>query len=276
MKCERDLLRVNEIRVPEGRRNTDPGTVKNLAESMARIGLQCPITVRLTEDDAGAYVDLVVGAHRLAAAKLLGWTDIEGMVMPASATAVDAEMWEISENLHRAELSEGQRSKQVARWIVLAQARMIEISAQLAPKSPQVGVGKGVGAGRPEGGIRAAARELGIGRDEAARRMKIASIPDEVLDAAESSGLGDNQRALLKIAAAPEPAAKLAEIVKQKAAPKPRPAPQQSKASNPEESPLDDATRDHRAQLRAHRAKLTDEEWVFFRSAEIEYMEAMQ
>jgi len=56
--------------------------------------------------------------------------------------------------------------------------------------------------GRPKGGVRAGARELGIERMEARRATKIASISPDVKEAARSAGLDNNQTALLKVAAA--------------------------------------------------------------------------
>lgn len=59
-----------------------------------------------------------------------------------------------------------------------------------------------IGRGRPSAGINAAARELGIGKSDAHRAAKIASISPEAKDAARSAGLENNQAALLKVAAA--------------------------------------------------------------------------
>jgi hypothetical protein len=69
-------------------------------------------------------------------------------------------------------------------------------AVQVAPK-PQ--------GGRPEGGIRAAERDLGIEHTEAVRAVKIASITPEAKEAAREAGIDDNQSKLLKVAAeAPE------------------------------------------------------------------------
>lgn len=57
----------------------------------------------------------------------------------------------VSENLHRAELSALERDEQIAKWIALADKK--RISVQPAPKSTRE---------RPESGVNAAARELGI------------------------------------------------------------------------------------------------------------------
>ena len=75
-----------------------------------------------------------------------------------------ARMWEISENLHRAELTALEHDEQVAEWARLAEKQM----AQVAPRGP---VGH-----RPEGGIRKASRELGIERTEVRRAVKVDSL----------------------------------------------------------------------------------------------------
>ena len=57
--------------------------------------------------------------------------------------------------------------------------------------------------GRPQSGVRAAARELGVDRNEARRAVRIASIAPEAREAAREAGLDDNQSVLLRVAAAP-------------------------------------------------------------------------
>ena len=178
-----------------------------------KFGLRNAITVRKVVRQ-GVYWDttLVAGLHRLEAVRLLEHKSILATVITADDT--DARLWEISENLHRAELTKLERNEQIAEWIKLTEAK--EVSAQVEPK-PQCG--------RPKSGVRAAARELGVDRNEAQRSIKIAEITDEAKDAAREAGLDDNQSALLKVAA--EPVEKQVEaveqIVKAKAAAKTRP-----------------------------------------------------
>jgi ParB family chromosome partitioning protein len=77
--------------------------------------------------------------------------------------------------------------------------------AQLAPieeRKSKRSDGKGH---RPEGGINAATRDLGIERTEAQRSIKIDAIAPEARQAAIDAGLADNQPALLKIAAESTP-----------------------------------------------------------------------
>jgi len=86
---------INTITVKQGRRAVDDAKVRELAQSMSEIGLINPITV--TRDRV-----LITGAHRLEAAKLLGWTDIKATV--SELDGLRAELAEIDENLMRNEL----------------------------------------------------------------------------------------------------------------------------------------------------------------------------
>ena len=56
-----------------------------------------------------------------------------------------------------------------------------------------------------KGGISAAARDLGMTRQEVRRAQAIAALPETTMAAAEDLGLDDNQAALLAAARAEEP-----------------------------------------------------------------------
>jgi ParB family chromosome partitioning protein len=127
--------------------------------------------------------------HRFEAARQLRWPEISATIVVGSD--VDARKWQIAENLHRAELTPLERAEHVAEWIRLTEK---EVSAQVAPK-PQ--------GGRPESGIRAAARELGIERTDAQRSIKIDSITPEAKEAAREAGIDKNQSKLLAVAGRP-------------------------------------------------------------------------
>jgi ParB family chromosome partitioning protein len=73
--------------------------VSLIAASMADTGQMQPIEVRQT---LGAY-SLVAGAHRLAAAVALEWTEIDAVVF--GGTDIEAEIREIDENLFRRDLN---------------------------------------------------------------------------------------------------------------------------------------------------------------------------
>ena len=89
-------MKISEIKVNPGRRDTQQRNVEELARSIAAVGLMNPITV--TQDNT-----LIAGLHRLEAVKLLGWTEIECVV--SEADGLQAELAEIDENFVRAGLS---------------------------------------------------------------------------------------------------------------------------------------------------------------------------
>lgn len=185
-------LYVENIETHDRMRALNDNAVGTIAESMEKIGLRTPISVRYYSErpdgfPAGGTDDalvLMTGAHRLAAAKRLGWEKIECFVY-YEGDEIDAQLWEIAENLHRAELTALERDEQVALWVKLNAGR---VSSQVETK-PQ--------GGRPESGTRAAARELGIGKDDAHRAVKVAGLTDEAKEAAREVGLDDNRTALL-------------------------------------------------------------------------------
>jgi hypothetical protein len=136
-------LLLHWIVVPEGRRALNEVVVDQIASSMEKIGLRIPISVRIVEYPGGDSSDytLVAGAHRLAATEKLGWEGVDCIVYRDESDD-QAKLWEISENLHRAELTALERSEQIAEWIAITE----KLSAQLAPKGP---IGH-----RPETGIK--------------------------------------------------------------------------------------------------------------------------
>ena len=205
---ERETLFLSNITVPAHRaRGLNADAVNRLAESIKKIGLQTPISVRF--DEPRGDVVLVAGLHRLEAARQLGWDAIEAVYTEGSAD--DARMWEIAENLHRADLTALERDEHVAEWISLAE----RVSSQAATK-PQ--------GGRPESGARKAARELGIDKDDAHRAAKVAGLEPEAKQAARDAGLADNRTALLHAAKQP-PEQQAAAIREYQPAPRVKPAP---------------------------------------------------
>jgi len=85
----------------------------------------------------------------------------------------------IAENLHRAELTVLERSEHIAEWV-----RLTENDEFSDNNVQKLSVRGRVGEGRPEGGINAAVRELGIDRTEAQRAVKLAKLSDEAKDTA--------------------------------------------------------------------------------------------
>lgn len=87
---------ISEIKINPGRRPANLDGIKELARSISEIGLLNPITIDQE------YI-LVAGLHRLEAAKMLGWTEIECNV--CTLDALQTELAEIDENVVRTELS---------------------------------------------------------------------------------------------------------------------------------------------------------------------------
>lgn len=185
-----EIIDVDLIEVAERHRAADPDAVTRIAESIERIGLHTPLTVLSSND--GEHLELVTGLHRLEAVKSLGWPSVPCFVIEDDR--LEAEMWEISENLHRSELTALQRDEHIARWLELERAVQ---SAQVVQNESKREDGRGH---RPEGGRSAASREIGVNRENARRAEKVASLSDEAKAEAVKIGLDNNRSALLDAA----------------------------------------------------------------------------
>jgi hypothetical protein len=213
-----ETMPLTDIYIGKRVRTLDPAAVDKLAESMAREGQLSPIIVRIgsvEEDGEDPSTILVAGLHRYKAAEKLRWTCIECRTMEGNE--LDAEIVEISENLHRADLTVLQRAELEARWARLVAEREGQKAGQVA----QVFKAKG-GRGK-KGGTSEAARELGLSRRKIERAQKIDAITPEAKEAAREAGIADNQSKLLKVAAAP--AEEQVEAVKAVAEAKAQPVP---------------------------------------------------
>ena len=142
MSTAQSTISISVIRQNAHARAIDEKAVVALAESIKSIGLKTPITVRPMQIVVNCQpkdgYEVVSGQHRLEAVKMLGLEEIECFVTEDDETA--CRMWEISENLHRAELPHMERDKLVAEWCRLVGKP--EVLAQVAPK---------VQGGRPKG-----------------------------------------------------------------------------------------------------------------------------
>jgi ParB/RepB/Spo0J family partition protein len=211
------LVPINKIDFPANARPTHADKVSELVTSIRLLGLQSAPTV--IERD-GRYV-LVTGRHRVEAMRVIGKDPIP--VRIADLYEIEARLWAISENLHRNELTTLERAEQVAEWVKLSEERAAAKaeprSAQVAQKMPraeQAGVSAQVApkpqGGRPEGGDRMAARDLGLSRDEVRRARTNAALPSVVKDRARSLGVDGNQSALLDAAKAPTKEAQISAL----------------------------------------------------------------
>ncbi len=172
------------IEVMDRVRGLDDAKVAEIAASIEAIGQITPIVVFSTE--LGDRIILVAGWHRLAAINKLGRDTIDCRIVEGDE--VEYKLWEIAENLHRAELTVLERASHIEEWRKLTAEKV----AQVVPPSG--------GAQPKESGVRATARELGVSRPEVQRSAKLARITPEAKEAAKKAGLDDNQGALLKVA----------------------------------------------------------------------------
>lgn len=193
-------LSIDDIVVADGRREVDPAVVKRLADSIDNIGLRHPITVR----KKGEQYILIAGRHRIEACKKLGREHVSATIV--SMTNAEARMWEIAENLHRAELTKLERSDQIAEWVKLKAEQVRKVSDPSGGQQPN------------NEGKSAAASELGIDEKAVRDAVKIAGISEEAKDAAEEAGIADNQSKLLAVSREPEER-QVAKVIELAAAP---------------------------------------------------------
>lgn len=99
-------MKIEEVKISEGRREVNQDKVKALSESIKELGLLNPITVNTDNT-------LIAGMHRIEACKLLGWDNIPANTINLSSLL--AELAEIDENLIRNELHWTDADKQTAR-----------------------------------------------------------------------------------------------------------------------------------------------------------------
>lgn len=89
-------IKISEININPGRREATVESIEELARSISEIGLLNPITIDQEHT-------LIAGLHRLEAAKLLGWAEIECNI--CTLDALQTELAEIDENVVRTALS---------------------------------------------------------------------------------------------------------------------------------------------------------------------------
>jgi hypothetical protein len=137
-------------------------------------------------------------------------------VVAETGSEFEARLWEIAENLHRAELTALERAEHISQWIRLrdqtAESRPCDQAdnklGQVGPVSELNKAAPAVlapgGRGR-EGGVRAAARELGISRTDARRAVhRVHIIAREVREALrDMPEIADNEVELDALAALP-------------------------------------------------------------------------
>lgn len=155
------MVRLIDIDVGKRHREVKDEAVAALATSMEQIGLRTPISVGLSDDCSEMW--LITGAHRLAAARRLGWDQIECIIYMDSPDEIDAELWEIAENLHRAELTKYQRDEHIRRYA--------ELLAERAKKPPQIDAVSSKGGRGKKGVASKIAAETGLSKSTVERAL---------------------------------------------------------------------------------------------------------
>lgn len=205
---DRRWIDIDAIYIGARLRAPDMAKVADLAKSISQVGLLNPPAVRFVESMIVNGVEelnvpiLIVGHHRILALKSLGKESVECDVY--NVDPLRAELMEIAENLHRADLTALQRDEQIARWIELTTAKN-EIEKPVQPA--QVSGGRG-----NKGGLSDAARELGVERTDAYRAIKVASLSPDAKAIAVETGLADNRSALLAAAKQRDPEKQVASL----------------------------------------------------------------
>lgn len=163
-------IRVDDIEIGERHRALSDDAVERLARSMGDIGLRQPVSIRVVDEmmldghlTAGVPF-LVAGAHRLAAAKRLGWSHID--CVEVEDNAITAEMWEIAENLHRLDLTKEQRDGHIRRYAELVEARGNQVPQTAAPE-----IGYRKPPPQQKGTARIIAEETGLSVDTVRRAL---------------------------------------------------------------------------------------------------------
>jgi len=152
------LIDPDIIEVGPRKRELQEDKIDSLMESIQALGQLVPITVTWS----GERPVLVAGLHRLVAFRRLK-QDVTACIFEDEEKA---KLWEISENLHRADLTAAERQSHLAAWLKLNEAQNVSIKVFDATPS-------GVGGRGKKGGVRQLAREVGIPEPTLRRDLKV-------------------------------------------------------------------------------------------------------
>jgi hypothetical protein len=126
MKTER--IEIDGIETGARLRQLNPARVDALVSSISEIGLRTPITVMTKRVDGETGFVLVAGNHRLEALRRLGHEFVDCIVM--SEDEIDAQIWEIDENLVRASLTPVEEAEHLSKRKELWEAKQAEIQVE--------------------------------------------------------------------------------------------------------------------------------------------------
>ncbi|WP_159436539.1 ParB N-terminal domain-containing protein [Pseudovibrio sp. Tun.PSC04-5.I4] len=200
-------LPLKDIVVPERLRPVHQDWIEVLASSLVELGLKEPIVVREVKRGRSKQIELVAGAHRLAAAAKLGWDEIPVSLVEASD--LQARLIEIDENLMRRELNPLDRA-------IFLTARK-EVHEEMYPDAKHGGDhGNQHTGGRQVANLatwrfsKAAAEKTGLSERSIQRAVSIISrLAPDVIELVRETGLSESGKELEALAKK-EPAAQRA------------------------------------------------------------------
>lgn len=198
--AEFNRVTLSSIHVGERLRPIDMDYAEAIAASMSEHGQISPIMIRKTPAKKGTPYTLVAGGYRTTAATLLGWTEIDAIVVKADA--VEAQLLEISENLYRNELNPLDRAIFVMKYRELWEEKHGKIKRGGDQKSKPQDAGLVFSAGRELSKL--VQERLGISQDKYERAVSIGTKLDPVLRQAVRGTTAENdQSQLLTLAKLP-------------------------------------------------------------------------
>ncbi len=198
--AEFNRVTLSSIHVGERLRPIDMDYAEAIAASMSEHGQISPIMIRKTPAKKGTPYTLVAGGYRITAATLLGWTEIDAIVVKADA--VEAQLLEISENLYRNELNPLDRAIFVMKYRELWEEKHGKIKRGGDQKSKPQDAGLVFSAGRELSKL--VQERLGISQDKYERAVSIGTKLDPVLRQAVRGTTAENdQSQLLTLAKLP-------------------------------------------------------------------------
>ncbi len=184
---------VSSIHIGERLRPIDMDYAEAIAASMSELGQISPIMIRKTPAKKGTPYTLVAGGYRTTAATLLGWTEIDAIVVKADA--VEAQLLEISENLYRNELNPLDRAIFVMKYRELWEEKHGKITRGGDQKSKPQNAGLVFSAGRELSKL--VQERLGISQDKYERAVSIGTKLDPVLKQAVRGTTAENDQSQL-------------------------------------------------------------------------------
>ena len=191
---------LSDIHIGDRLRPIDPAYVEMIAASLTERGQISPIMIRRTpaKNKGATPFTLVAGGYRTTAAKLLGWTEIDAIIVEADV--LEAQLLEISENLYRNELNPLDRAIFVMKYRELWEDQHGKINpnggrpAKQGHDAPVI-----FAAGREL--ARSVQERLGIGEDTYKRATRIGQNLHPVLrHAVRGTDAEGDQSMLLKLA----------------------------------------------------------------------------